>query len=99
MKNIFDNIGMSYIWNSQCLVNDNDVKGVIKQRLIDHFHQSLCGDASTSSRGEFYLNLKNEFCIEKYLLKLNKADRIVIHCKKCVYERDMFKTHFYFRHV
>ena len=83
IKSIFDNIGLSYVWNSQSLLMVTDIKGYIKQRLTDSFFHTWYSDMSNSSRGEFYMNLKQHFGLEKYLLNTKKSDQFMICKLRC----------------
>ena len=45
-----------------------------KRNLQDQFIQSWFSDRNKSSRGQFYVLLKNEFKLELYLLKLSQVN-------------------------
>ena len=83
IKSIFDNIGLSYIWNGQYILHKDDVKGYIKQKLLDAFYQNWYSDMGNSTRGELYSCLKSKFGLEKYLLNLKKSDRFIISKLRC----------------
>jgi hypothetical protein len=46
------------------------LKFVVKQNLTDQYIQNWFNQIENSSRGEFYGIFKNEFNLDKYLLKL-----------------------------
>jgi hypothetical protein len=46
------------------------LKFIVKQNLTDQYIQNWFNQIENSSRGEFYGIFKNEFNLEKYLLKL-----------------------------
>ena len=54
IKSILDNSGLSYVWNSQNVLNKLDIKMFIKQILHDQFIQSWYSNINNSSRGHFY---------------------------------------------
>ena len=66
MKSLFDNLGLSYVWESQSVLSKFDVKYVIKQTLIDQFCQKMYSDMNVSTRGQLYSNLKISWSIEPY---------------------------------
>lgn len=80
IKCIFDDAGMSEIWQVQEHVNVNFIKTSLKQRLQDQFIQQWFVKIDASSRGKYYSNFKTEFGLEPYLLRLKKSTRISI-CK------------------
>jgi hypothetical protein len=73
---IFDNTGLSYIFDNQLNINIHSLKPVLKERLHYHFTQQWFTDIENSSRGEFYSIFKFEFGFEKYLSKLSVKNRI-----------------------
>ena len=83
IKSTFDSIGLSYIWDGQYILHKDDIKGLVKQKLLDIFFQNWYSDMGKSSRGEFYLCLKQEFGIEKYLLNLCRSNRHIICKLRC----------------
>ena len=70
MKILFDEMGLSYIWNSQLALSPIEIKTTLKQRLIDQFLQKWYSDMNNSSRGKLYMNLKGDFKMESYLTRL-----------------------------
>jgi hypothetical protein len=46
------------------------LKFIVKQNLTDQYIQNWFNQIENSSRGEFYGIFKNEFNLEKYLLKI-----------------------------
>ena len=67
VENIFDSIGLSFIFSNQMPVNVKWIKVNIKQTLVDQFVQNLRSQMANSSRGNFYSIFKQEFCLEHYL--------------------------------
>ena len=53
IKNIFDEIGMSFIFSNQIQVNVNWIKTHVKYRLQDQFMQKWRSQIAESSRGAF----------------------------------------------
>jgi hypothetical protein len=76
--NILDNIGLSCIFRNQMLVNIIGIKTHVKQILIDQFIQNWRSEIGNSSRCHLYSLLKQEFCIEPYLLRLEQKYIIYI---------------------
>lgn len=83
VKSIFDELGLSYIWNDQLYISKNTLKLVLKQKLVDQFTQHWFSQIDSSSRGGFYSKFKNEFKLESYLLKLNCSERSFITKLRC----------------
>jgi hypothetical protein len=46
------------------------LKFIVRQNLTDQYIQNWFNQIENSSRGEFYGIFKNEFNLEKYLLKI-----------------------------
>ena len=68
VNSIFDDCGLSFIWNDQIHIDRISLKTLVKQKINDQFIQSLFSHKHNSSRGEFYSLFKNEFQLESYLL-------------------------------
>ena len=83
VKSIFDEIGLSFIWNDQLPIEKNVLKNIVSSKLNDQFIQKWFSQMNNSSRGLFYSEYKTEFGLEKYLLKLNLSDRIMIAKFRC----------------
>ena len=83
IKNILDESGFSYLWNSQISPGTQAIKSVIKQRLVDQFYQKLVSEMEQSSRGRFYLTFKIDFNLEKYQIVLKKQDRNIFCRFRC----------------
>ena len=83
IKNILDDSGFSYLWNSQISPGTQAIKSVIKQRLVDQFYQKLVSEMEQSSRGRFYLTFKIDFNLEKYQTVLKKQDRNIFCRFRC----------------
>ena len=73
IQTILDNIGLSFIFRNQILVNIIWIKTHVKQILIDQFIQNWRSEIGNSSRGHLYSLFKQEFCIEPYLLRLEQG--------------------------
>ena len=80
IKKILDDSGFSYMWSSQIPSSSEEIKIVIKQRLVDQFMQNWVSNMEHSSRGRYYLTFKSDLCLEKYLISLKKSDRHIL-CK------------------
>lgn len=78
IANIFDDTGLSFIFNSQMPVNPIWIKNYVKQIFIDQFIQKWRSDIANSSRGHFYSLFKQDFCLEPYLLRLQYNYRCYI---------------------
>ena len=76
---IFDNVGLSYVWNQQNPIHLVELKLTVKQKLTDQFIQKWYNLIATSSRG----NLYGQFKIEKYLLNLHPSERALITKLRC----------------
>ena len=86
IKSIFDEIGLSFIWNDQIHIKKDLLKSIVKQKLFDQFIQTWFSlSMNNSTRAEFYGSFKNEFKLEPYLLRLNKSENIYeqIQVLKC----------------
>ena len=75
IKSIFEKTGLNYLWNQQQPVHSVQLKFIVKQNLTDQYIQNCFNQIENSSRGEFYGIFKNEFNLEKYLLKLLPHER------------------------
>jgi hypothetical protein len=71
VKSIFDECGLSFIWNDQTHMNRNVLKSVLKQKLLDQYILHWFQQINSSSRGEFYGIFKTEFKLEPYLIRLH----------------------------
>jgi hypothetical protein len=74
IKSIFDEIGLSFIWNDQIHIKKDLLKSIVKQKLFGQFIQTWFSQMNNSTRAEFYGSFKNEFKLEPYLLRLNKSE-------------------------
>ena len=79
-KSIFDETGLSDIWDGQKYINLDFFKVSIEQRLQDQYIQKWFSDINNSSRGEYYSKFKTDFKLENYLFPLNAVHRNYI-CK------------------
>jgi hypothetical protein len=75
IKSIFEKTGLNYLWNQQQPVHSVQLKFIVKQNLTDQYIQNWFNQIENSSRGEFYGIFKNEFNLDKYLLKLLPHER------------------------
>jgi hypothetical protein len=78
IKSIFEKTGLNYLWNQQQPVHSVQLTFIVKQNLTDQYIQNWFNQIENSSRGEFYGKFKNEFNLEKYLLKLLPHERNMI---------------------
>ena len=83
VKSIFDECGLSFIWNDQIHMNRNVLKSVLKQKLLDQYIQHWFQQINSSSRGEFYGIFKTKFKLEPYLIRLHPFDRIYMCKLRC----------------
>ena len=83
IKSIFEKTGLNYLWNQQQPVHSVQLKFIVKQNLTDQYIQNWFSQIENSSRGEFYGIFKNEFNLEKYLLKLLPHERNMITKFRC----------------
>jgi len=67
VENIFDSIGLSFIFSNQMPVNENWINVNIKQILVDQCGQNWRSQIANSSRGNFYSIFKQDFCLEPYI--------------------------------
>jgi hypothetical protein len=77
---IFDETGLSNIWDGQKYINPDLLEVTIKQRLQDQYIQKWFSDIKNSSKGEYYSKCKTELKLENYLFRLNAVHRNYI-CK------------------
>ena len=73
IESIFNDIGMGYVFANQ---DNSNYNMLIKQILQDQFIQKWHNDVQLSSRGQFYSSFKDNFCFEKYLVKIPENHRI-----------------------
>ena len=78
VKKIFDDCGLSYIWNNQSFVNRNWLKSHVKMILMDQYKQFWNGEVFNSPKGLNYRIFKNELEYERYLDVLSTNDRILL---------------------
>ena len=75
IESIFNDTGMGHVFANQ---DNADYNLIIKQNLQDQFIQKWYSDTQQSSRGQFYLSFKGQFCFEKYLIKLSENSKVWI---------------------
>jgi hypothetical protein len=63
VKSIFDDTGLSFIWNDQIPMERNVLKNLISSKLNDQFIQKWFSQTNNSSRGLFYSEYKRGFGI------------------------------------
>ena len=56
IKSIFDNVGLSYVWNQQNPIHLVEVKLIVKQKLTNQFIQKWYNLIATSFRETICLN-------------------------------------------
>ena len=83
VKSIFDENGISFIWQNQLPLDKLGLKNIISQKLKDQFIQHWFSQMNNSSRGAFYSFYKEEFRLETYLIKLKLCDRIYMAKLRC----------------
>ena len=83
VKSIFDECGLSFIWEDQIPLNRQLLKSLILQKLNDQFIQQWFSQMNNSSRGIFYSSFKTEFQLENYLVRLNSLDRLHMAKFRC----------------
>ena len=77
VKDMFNSLGLGYIWNLQKVENENDFLKLFRQRLHDIYYQNWVSEVSNSSEGRLYKFLKSKHEFESYL-NLPKHLRISI---------------------
>jgi hypothetical protein len=70
VKNILDECGLSYVWQSQLFTNVSWLKHNVFTALFNQFTQSWISDVSSSSKGINYRIFKENLKLRNYLLKL-----------------------------
>lgn len=81
IKSILDNVGLSYLWNSDLgLVNITWLKNTLKGKLDDIFRQNWNAEVNANSTCTNYRIFKSNLQFENYLVTLNQSDRIWL-CK------------------
>jgi hypothetical protein len=83
IKSIFEKTGPNYLWNHQQSFHSVQLKFIVKQNLTDQYIQNWFNQIENSSRGKCYGMFKNEFNLEKYLLKLLPHERNMITQFRC----------------
>lgn len=78
IKSIFDEIGLSFIFNDKIHVSPQWLKSLANQILRDQFIQKWNAELANTSRGQFYIKFKNEFRLEPYLLRLKPQHRFIL---------------------
>lgn len=67
IKTALERLGLSFMWNN--LHNDQNISifQFIKQRMLDHYHQTWYSKINNSKRLKTYCRSKHSFSIEPYL--------------------------------
>ena len=82
IKQILETHGFSYLWLNQ------DVNSVpflvIKQRILDIYHQTWYTDINNSSRLSTYCRFKHSFTKENYLDSIFEKKYKIVLCKFCI---------------
>lgn len=76
VKSILDNCGMSFVWDTQNVINNNWLHNSVKQKLVDQFMQSWVSRVQNSPKAINYRIFKERFEFENYLKLLD--------CKKAI---------------
>ena len=85
IKDLFDSLGFSYLWDSQAQDLEFSVfKSIVSQRLSDTCQQDWHSDVNTNSQCIVYRILKQKLEFENYLVELNPADRKSFCRFRCV---------------
>ena len=77
VQSVFNDTGLSYVFESQFPICMSSIKSVIKQRLCDQFFKNDFLILDNSTR-EFYKVVKKDLKFEEYLIRLSRQDRVCI---------------------
>jgi len=80
IKSIFDNCGMSNIWQNQDCISKNWIVLSIEQKLKDQFRQEWFANVNQSSKGLCYKLFKTELKFENYITVLSLKNALKL-CK------------------
>ena len=83
VKCILENGGLSYIWETQDIIDTKICQKIIEKQIDDIALQIWYTSISTSSMCTMYRLFKKELCFEKYLLKANHSERIALSKYRC----------------
>ena len=78
VENIFNNMGMTYIWMSPSFCSVRSLLERVKLRQNDKFLQQWNNEKASSSRGKNYSIFKENLCLEKYLTLLPQKSWIIL---------------------
>ncbi len=78
IRSICNNCGMSGVWDSQIVVNSTWFKKAVEIRLKDQWIASWNANLVSKSICSSYKMYKSIYCLEEYLVKLSKANRILL---------------------
>ena len=74
IKGLLDSCGLAGVWNSQSFVSVSWLKNKVKQVLQDQFIQKWRSELNNMSSCDTYVNFKEIFELEKYLITLHDMD-------------------------
>ena len=77
VKGIFDECGLTYIWNSQNFINERWFKETNNQCLWDQFQRNWNDDRQTCSNTSNHRILKDSFGFEDYFNILDEKDFLI----------------------
>ena len=67
IKSLFDNTGMSIVWNHHFVNNSMKLMEVVETNLKDQFLQHWNSEMQESNKGKMYSCMKKNFGKEKYI--------------------------------
>ena len=76
IKSVFDNCGLSYVWDTQNFVSNTWLYNTVKQKLTDQFNQSWNSQVQNSPKALNYRIFKEKFEFEHYLKVLDHKKAI-----------------------
>ena len=77
VKDMFNSMGLGFIWNRQKVSNETQFLKIFRQRLEDMYKQEWHAQVSRTTDGRIYKSIKDTFEFENYL-QLPKHLRIAI---------------------
>lgn len=78
IKSIMEDTGFSDYQENQKYINPLLVKLNVQQKLLNQFFTKMFLDITSSSKGDLYSHLKQQFGLEPYLIELSTANRNII---------------------
>lgn len=67
IKEELERLGVSYLWESN--IADNCTYKIIEQRMTDIYRQNIFSFVTSSSKGQLYQYVVNDFVLQRYLTK------------------------------